>query len=181
MPRRKSSGSDDGRGSFEREMAGVKRLPPGPAVVPPAASEPKHRGPAPPLAEARRVAFEIQVTGERVAGRAPGIDRRMLARLRSGDFPAESRVDLHGLDASAARRAVRGCIEAAWRQGLRCVLVVHGRGAHSEDGPVLKQALLDWLGEAPVGKRVMAFASAAPGEGGPGATRVLLRRRRARR
>ena len=45
----------------------------------------------------------------------------------------------------------------------------------------LKRQLLEWLAEPPVGERVMAFASAPAAQGGPGATLVLLRRRRARR
>ena len=63
----------------------------------------------------------------------------------------------------------------ARRQGNCCVLVIHGRGSHSPDGPVLKQALIDWLAEPPVGSNVLAFASAKGGDGGVGATYVLLR------
>ncbi|MFQ5418592.1 MAG: Smr/MutS family protein, partial [Myxococcota bacterium] len=59
----------------------------------------------------------------------------------------------------------------------RCVLVIHGRGRGSADGPVLKSALPGWLALPPLGASVMAFASAPPGDGGAGATVVLLRRR----
>ncbi len=181
VPGRKSpgdgDGDGDGRSDFEKAMAGVKRLRGGPAVRPPAAPTGRRSGATRAIAAAP-VAFEVQVRGERVAGRAPGIDRRALARLKSGEFTPDARLNLHGLRAADARRALRECIEAAWEEGHRCVLVVHGRGAHSEAGPVLKRALLEWLAEPPVGERVMAFASAPAAQGGPGATQVLLRRRR---
>ena len=124
------------------------------------------------------MAFDVKTLGERVEGQVSGIDRRTLERFRSGGFPVESAVDLHGFEATAARRAVLELLDTAWRKGQRCVRVVHGRGAHSEDGPVLKRALLDWLAEAPMGRRVMAFASAPAEQGGAGATLVLLRRQR---
>jgi DNA-nicking Smr family endonuclease len=63
-------------------------------------------------------------------------------------------------------------------EGGRCVLVIHGRGRHSEGEPVLKEALLEWLAEPPVASLVMAFASASGGDGGVGATYVLLRSER---
>jgi DNA-nicking Smr family endonuclease len=56
------------------------------------------------------------------------------------------------------------------------VLVIHGRGRHSESEPVLKDALLEWLAQPPLGPLVLAFASATGGDGGVGATYVLLRR-----
>jgi DNA-nicking Smr family endonuclease len=63
-------------------------------------------------------------------------------------------------------------------EGGRCVLVIHGRGRHSETEPILKEALLDWLAEPPVGSLVLAFSSALGRDGGVGATYVLLRRER---
>jgi DNA-nicking Smr family endonuclease len=43
---------------------------------------------------------------------------------------------------------------------------------------VLKEALPDWIAEPVVAPLVLAFATAAPGDGGVGATYVLLRRER---
>ena len=54
--------------------------------------------------------------------------------------------------------------------------MVHGRGQHSLAGPVLKAALPDWLREAPLAYEVLAFAPAAAGHGGAGATLLLLRK-----
>jgi DNA-nicking Smr family endonuclease len=167
---------EDDRAAFEEAMKDVapladrhKRLPP-PAPGPPRRMPPSDPSDPP-------VAFERSDSGERIEGRAPGIDRRHLRRLRSGAVPCDARIDLHGLDAAAARAAVRRAVIAAGDAGRRCVLVIHGRGRHSDAAPVLKQALPDWLAESPLGARVMAFASATPRDGGSGATYVLLRRR----
>jgi DNA-nicking Smr family endonuclease len=122
--------------------------------------------------------FELARHGERVEGLAQGIDRKHLLRLRRGEWPAERRVDLHGLRASEARRELQRELSEASAAGERCVLVIHGRGLHSESGPVLREGVLAWLTSPPLARRVMAFASALPRDGGPGASYVLLRRTR---
>jgi DNA-nicking Smr family endonuclease len=123
-------------------------------------------------------AFQIVTSGERVEALAEGIDRAWLRRLRAGEVRVEKRVDLHGLSAREARATVRRTILDAHEAGRRCVLVVHGRGVHSPEGPALKAFLLRWLTESPLAATVMAFSSARPRDGGDGATYVLLRRRR---
>jgi DNA-nicking Smr family endonuclease len=145
-------------------------------VEPPAAPKTlrRRKGGAP----AEGAVFAIQRIGEQVEGKASGADDALLRKLRNGEFPADVRVDLHGLQAPAARRAVHEAISRLFAQGKRCALVVHGRGRHSESEPVLKDALLEWLAEPPVGERVLAFTSARGRDGGVGATYVLLRRSR---
>ena len=86
-----------------------------------------------------------------------------------------ARLDLHGFDEASARRRVHDTLLETRRQGGRCVLVIHGRGNRSPGGPVLKQALVGWLGEPAVGRSVLAFSSATNGDGGVGATYVLLK------
>ena len=165
--------TDDGAGNaFSRAMKGVKPLAERDKRQPPART-PSARPEAPPE---EPIQFEVSRVGERLEGRAPGIDRKHLRRLRSGDIPVDVRVDLHGLHGPEAREAVREALIGAAKAGQRCALVIHGRGHRSESGPVLKRGLLRWLAEPPLGARVMAFASATPADGGTGATYVLLRR-----
>lgn len=118
--------------------------------------------------------------GERVEGLGPGVDPAHLERLRRGRTEPDAELDLHGLTAAEARAALREALEEARRDGDRCVLVIHGRGARRACGPVLKEALVAALQTAPLAGWVLAFASALPRDGGPGATYVLLRRRRRR-
>jgi DNA-nicking Smr family endonuclease len=98
-------------------------------------------------------------------------------RLRDGAFALEAHLDLHGLDRHEAKSAVRDFIERARSEGRRCVLLVHGRGLGSKEGvPVLKERLREWLTRGGIGRKVLAFASARPCDGGTGALYVLLRR-----
>jgi DNA-nicking Smr family endonuclease len=122
--------------------------------------------------------FSFPVDGEPLCGLARGVDRRHLDALRRGEIDEDAELDLHGLAARDARVALRVALDEAWSGGLRCVRVVHGRGRHSEQGPVLKASLAAWLAEPPLAARVLAFAPAASRAGGAGATLVLLRRRR---
>jgi DNA-nicking Smr family endonuclease len=175
------SGQDDDRDLFEEAMRDVQPIDPGPTPLP--AGKPARRsrrrglGRTPPAP----TRFELEEEGERIEGWIPGFDRRRLARLARGDLPPETTVDLHGSLEAEARRAVREALSGAWEADVRTVLIIHGRGLHSPEGPVLKRALPAWLAEPPVGPRVLAFASAPPALGGPGATLVLLRKRSRRR
>ena len=122
--------------------------------------------------------FTIREHGERIEGLAQGIDRAHLDRLKRGRVPVQREVDLHGLERREAGLEVRLQLEEAFEMAERCVLIIHGRGAHSDLGPVLKEALLGWLCDPPLDRLVMAFASALSEHGGSGATYVLLRRNR---
>jgi DNA-nicking Smr family endonuclease len=116
--------------------------------------------------------------GERVSGLAAGVDRRHLRRLRRGDIEPDRALDLHGQGARAAREDVTFELRDAHAAGERCVCIVHGRGLRSPGGPVLKEAVLEWIQTAPLAALVLAFSSAPPAWGGTGALLVLLRRRR---
>lgn len=103
----------------------------------------------------------------------PGLQHRERRRLRRGQFRIEDRLDLHGLFADEAERALEDFIDRSRRRGLRCVSVIHGKGRSSAGGrPVLKQ-MVDRLLRLDDG--VLAFESAPDGAGGTGAVHVLLR------
>lgn len=122
--------------------------------------------------------LEIERLGDRLEGLAAGVARRELDRLRRGDIQVDERLDLHGFKEREARAAVREVLAELWRNGGRCLLVIHGRGLRSAGRPILKESLPVWLEEPPWGGRVRALVSAPPASGGSGATLVLLRRSR---
>jgi DNA-nicking Smr family endonuclease len=104
--------------------------------------------------------------------RRPGIGTDVTARLRKGDWAIQAQVDLHGLRSDEAREALGGFIRTAYKQGLRCVRVVHGKGLGSPGKqPVLKTKTQRWLIQK---NEVIAFVQAKPAEGGAGALVVLL-------
>jgi DNA-nicking Smr family endonuclease len=119
--------------------------------------------------------FELELEAEFVAGRGPGTQRARVAALRRGDFPVEERIDLHRLSTEAARRSLATRIPAAARRGVRCLLVIHGRGSHSKDGrSALREATVAALTSSPCAALVRAFVTARRRDGGPGALYVLL-------
>jgi len=121
--------------------------------------------------------FELDArAGGGVDGWATGFDRRRLRELRRGEIEPDIEIDLHGMTRAEAHRLLADALRDALARGLRCVLVVHGRGTRSTSGPVLRDALPEWLGEAPHGAKVLAFAAGEEQRGG--ATYVLLRRAR---
>lgn len=165
---------DEARGPspLEQALPGLRPLRDRDKVVAPASaptrpSRAARAGPQP-------ARFEVLQSGERVEGIAPGVDRRVLRRLRRGEIRSERELDLHGMTLAQARLAVHAALAEALADEQRCLRVIHGRGSHSKQGPRLKTALVGWFAEPPHGPHVLAFASSLDG----GATSVLLRRSR---
>ena len=124
-----------------------------------------------------RARFDISDSDEFIEGCVEGLDRRILQKLRRGDFAFRSHLDLHGLTKDEAKDAVERFLWERREAQHRCVLIVHGRGRNSKDNiPVLKQALLSWLQRGRISRCVLAFCTARPHDGGAGAMYVLLRR-----
>lgn len=123
---------------------------------------------------------ESLADGEAVFARATDLSRGKLLELRTGKIAPDREVDLHGLRSEDARQRLRATLDTAHQAGERCVLVIHGRGRHSEDGPVLRDAVPQWCLEPPLANQLLALASAPRALGGPGATLLLVRRKRRR-
>jgi len=126
---------------------------------------------------AGRAPFDIADSDEFIEGCVQDLDRRILRRLRNGDYSIQATLDLHGLTQVEAKEALLRFVEKCRGEGKRCVLVIHGRGKNSENRiPVLKEGVQRWLTRGRLGKQVLAFCSARPKDGGVGAIYVLLRR-----
>ncbi|MFO7686913.1 MAG: Smr/MutS family protein [Desulfobacterales bacterium] len=121
--------------------------------------------------------FSVADTPEYQEGVGPRVHPRVSRHLHGGRYAIEAHIDLHGLNAPEAERAVDDFLREAVRSGKRTVLVVHGRGLSSPQQPVLKTKVRDWLIRGAWRKWVMAFASARLCDGGAGATYVLLRQK----
>ncbi|MGE0486111.1 MAG: Smr/MutS family protein [Gammaproteobacteria bacterium] len=105
----------------------------------------------------------------------PGIQHGLLRKLRRGQFPVESSLDLHGLRLEEARRELAHFLATAGGPRLRCVRVVHGKGMSSPGlAPVLKPNVRHWLRQD---ARVLAWVAVRDSGGGSGAVDVLLRAR----
>lgn len=119
-------------------------------------------------------AVELVDSNEELLFASPGVQLRLLKRLKQGHIPWDAGLDLHGYSIDEARDQLSKFIRDALRQRSRCVIVVHGK-AFSQQGqqPLIKSYVNDWLRQLP---GVLAFCSAQPRDGGTGALYVLLKR-----
>lgn len=184
-----SDNSDDNNKSesFSDLMKGVKPLTQD-KIDPDAAPKPKASRPTQNSENlSRQDKFKHQLLGELeyVKPALPdeilsfvrgGIQDKLKTKLKKGLIPFEAKIDLHGATVKQAGRELEQAIDSAYESGLRCILVVHGRGLGSFDNkPALKTHVNHWLRELP---QVLAFHSAQPKHGGTGALYVLLKRQR---
>lgn len=120
------------------------------------------------------VKLSVEGDPSRYAARGAGVSRAQIADLRAGKVHIEATIDLHGSTIQPALATLRQFLVESRRMGRRCVLVVHGKGTHSEHGAPLREAVMHaLLGE--LSGVIHAFASASPADGGEGATYVMLR------
>jgi len=108
--------------------------------------------------------------------RANGVSQVVMRRLAAGQPPVAMTLDLHGEYRESALRQLQQAIVQARQQGQRVLRVIHGRGMHSSDKPVLKKAVYDELRHGSCAAHVLA-AIAEQGSRG-GACLVLLRRQK---
>ncbi|WP_282604743.1 Smr/MutS family protein [Pelagibius sp. Alg239-R121] len=111
-------------------------------------------------------------------GSSAGLDRRNAERLKRGKMVIEATLDLHGMSQVQAQSALGRFIQRSEAGGLRCVLVITGKGLAKESGGVLRNQVPNWLNDAGNRERIVAFNYAQQGHGGTGALYVLLKRRR---
>ncbi len=165
-----------GRGHDEPPAADEAETGEGRHVPPPEEPEP---APVPTLPARPRPADRAERLPELRHDFAPGVDKRTVERMRRGQLRVEGRIDLHGLTREGAHRALIGFLARARDEGRRCVIVITGRGARSEEGAgVLRTSVPRWLNEAPLRGAILAFCQAQPKDGGAGALYVLLKRKR---
>ncbi|MCX7024387.1 MAG: Smr/MutS family protein [Spirochaetes bacterium] len=87
-------------------------------------------------------------------------------------LPVDARLDLHGLTAREAEEALERFFRDAAAHGLVKVLVVHGKGRHSESEAVLPGLVKLFLERSPLAGR---SGYADKSSGGRGAVWVLVR------
>lgn len=154
----------------ERTAASIKR-----AARPPAVAED-------PAARERLSAlvaggqrFRVERDDAWVQGVRADVTRDRLKRLSGARFAPEATLDLHGYRREEAARQVAEFIRMQHRRGARYLLIIVGKGTHSENGiGVLGTALVEELIGGVAAPLVAAFASAHPQHGGSGAVAIQL-------
>ncbi len=106
--------------------------------------------------------------------RRAGVQIGVFRKLKQGRYEMEARLDLHRLTVEQARQELFAFIREAVAYELRNVMIVPGRGTHSQaPEAILKSYVNKWLPEF---DEVQAYCSAQPMHGGTGAVYVMLRK-----
>lgn len=172
---------DDERDLFRKHMSDVLRQ--RVDVVPPHRPRPspvprqRHREDRAVLDELAAGALDDDIeieTGDELLFHQPGIQRRVLSKLRRGGFSVSGELDLHGLTVPQAHQRLGEFLSSLDRRRQTCVRIVHGKGLRSPGGqPVLRNKVAIWLARR---RDVLAYCSAPGHDGGRGALYVLLRK-----
>ncbi len=158
---------EEDRALFRRAVASIRPVRSESRAAPP---RPRRSAVAPRTAADEPA--EDLVPGEILTYLKPGADQRILKKLRQGKIHPETQLDLHGCTRREAQALLRLFLQECHEDGVRCALIIHGKGWRSEGfRPVLKSALNQWLRQYP---QVIAFCSAKPRHGGSGALYVVL-------
>lgn len=121
------------------------------------------------------VHFKVKREDEFVeAWRSEG-SSKTVAKLSGKGFTPEATLDLHGERSARVSDVVATFVRTHHRRGARHLLIIVGKGLHSEDGVgVLLPALIEALTHGLAAPLVRGFASANAVHGGTGAVAVLL-------
>ena len=119
------------------------------------------------------------------------LDGSTLRRLSEGKVEPDAKIDLHGLTQVQAHARLVTFIQRAHANGLRCVLVVTGKGSardgrdaggaewmHEGTRGLLRSLVPRWLAEGDLKGQVTGIAGAHVRHGGGGAIYVYLKRNR---
>jgi DNA-nicking Smr family endonuclease len=104
--------------------------------------------------------------------RKNGVQKRLMQKLKRGQFKVFAQIDLHNMTTKSAYTALLEFIARSSGETLQCVRIIHGKGLRSEHGPRLKLMTRQLLRDQ---ARVLAFTACKPNDGGDGATDVLLK------
>ncbi|MDR1425585.1 MAG: Smr/MutS family protein [Rickettsiales bacterium] len=108
-----------------------------------------------------------------------GIDSGTDRKLRTGKIKIDMRIDFHGLTLDRALDSLILGLTNAHERGLRCVLLVTGKGKNTKaDRISIKSKISEWLKIASLSSMIVKYVDAIPRHGGTGALYVFLRRGR---
>lgn len=121
------------------------------------------------------VHFKVRREDEFVQAYRSEASSKAVAKLSGKGFSPEATLDLHGERAAKVSDTVAAFVRTHHRRGARHLLIIVGKGLHSEDGTgVLLPALIDALTQGLCAPLVRGFATAHASLGGAGAVSVLL-------
>ena len=103
-----------------------------------------------------------------------GLQQGVFNKLRLGKYPQQASLNLLRQPVEQCRQMLFSYIQQALTEGLRNVLIIHGKGREDKSHPnIIRSFLARWLVEF---DDVQAFCCALPHHGGSGACYVALRK-----
>jgi DNA-nicking Smr family endonuclease len=119
--------------------------------------------------------FKVRTEDGYVQGQRNEVQPKIVQRLSGKAFAPDATLDLHGEVTARVSDVVSAFVRSHHRRGAKHLLIIVGKGLHSEDGQgVLLDALIDALTHGGAAPLVRCFASAHANLGGTGAVAVML-------
>lgn len=119
--------------------------------------------------------FKVKTEDGYVIGQRNEVQPKLVQKLSGKNFAPDATLDLHGEVTARVSDVVSTFVRAHHRRGGKQLLIIVGKGLHSEDGQgVLLDALIDALTHGGAAPLVRCFASAHANLGGRGAVAVML-------
>ena len=109
------------------------------------------------------------------------VEKNKLKKIKQGKVNPEKILDLHGFSLLKAEAELRQFIELCVIENKRFVLVITGKGRHSDESQetkkkIIKTALPFWLKENFYSDKIQYFSFANQKHGGTGAYYLFLKR-----
>jgi len=121
------------------------------------------------------VHFKVHREDQYIEGYRSESSRRVIEKLGGRGFAPEAKLDLHGERAARASERIASFVRGHHRRGARHLLIIVGKGLHSEDGiGVMSSVLIEALTQGLCAPLVRGFVTAHAVHGGTGAVAVLL-------
>lgn len=124
-----------------------------------------------PIIDAYKQAGSLNIID---SGNTSRVDGATVKKIKSGKYPIDARLDLHGLTQEKAYNKLYRFIEAAYHGRKRCILVITGKG--KEGKGVIRRHFQDWLSAPDINRLILYYCNAAPQHGGSGAYYLLLKK-----
>lgn len=114
-------------------------------------------------------------TEEYLSYKSDGIQTKIFAKLKKGQYRPLATIDLHGKTKQESSAAISKFIANCQINSIKYTLVIHGKGYNNKNNhPILKNHIANLLKN---NAEVLAFCSAKPEDGGTGAVYLILKRK----
>lgn len=118
--------------------------------------------------------LEVLPLGQPLEFQREGVQQGVIDKLRSGKYPRQASLNLLRQPIEQCRQMLFTFMCQAGRDGLRNLVVIHGKGREDRShANIVRSYLARWLTEFDA---VQAFCVASPRHGGNGACYVALRK-----